>query len=247
MQNVIDEHYKRLAKDYNHYLYYSTAFIRKLTQKMIQKLKLNPNDLFVDLGGGTGMFSLDIHKQVSLKYKSLCVDPYKEMLEQIPENRHLRPLCFDALMFSRMPFEYNKVLIKEAIHHVQERDVLFSNLYERLPKEGRLLLVHVPPKLEYPIFKKALDRALNWHADPKELELQLKNGGFEVENDFIAFNHKIEKEHYFQQVRDRFMTVLSSFSDEEITEGLEEMEAKYRDKTELEFTDHFDFITAVKK
>ena len=47
-------------------------------------------------------------------------------------------------------------------------------------------------------------------------------------------------------VESRYMSVLSSFSAEEITEGLREMEEKYGALETLAFTDHFDYITAVK-
>lgn len=47
-------------------------------------------------------------------------------------------------------------------------------------------------------------------------------------------------------VESRYMSVLSSFSAEEIAEGLREMGEKYGVLETLVFTDHFDYITAVK-
>ncbi len=56
MQDVLDKHYKRLAKDYDQFLYYSPDFVRTLTQKMVEKLQLKPDDTLADIGGGTGMY-----------------------------------------------------------------------------------------------------------------------------------------------------------------------------------------------
>ncbi len=248
MKEIIDKHYKDLAQNYDKYLYYSPHFIRTLTVKMIEKLDLNENDIFVDLGGGTGMYSLDIHEQIRFKHYSYCVDAYKEMLNQIPDEakRYIKPVCMDALTFSEQSYRYNKVLIKETVHHISERERLFANLYSRLPEGGGFLLVHVPPEIQYPIFEKALQRARGWHADPDELTLQLKNAGFRVERDFIDYPHKIQKQKYFEQVRSRFMSVLTSFSEDEIKEGLTEMEQKYKDQDILVFVDHFDYLTAIK-
>jgi len=163
MKDVLDTHYTRLAKDYDDFLYYSPEFVRALTSKMIEKLQLEEDDLLVDLGCGTGMYSLEILKQVSLKQPVVGVDPYPEMLAKIPGDAPIKRLVMDGLEFSRQPGRYDKILIKETVHHIAERDELFANLYERLTPGGILLLVHVPPNVQYPLFQKALARCLDWH------------------------------------------------------------------------------------
>jgi len=247
MQEILDKHYKNFADDYDRFLLYSPEFVRKLTEKMVAMLALNADaDTLVDLGGGTGMYSIDILRQVPLKNEVLCVDAYQEMLDQIPANSRLRPVCLDAIGFSLEPRDYNKVLIKEAIHHVKERENLFRNLFAKLPAGGRLLLVHVPPELDYPIFQSALEKAKTWHADPDELESQLSRAGFRVERDSLVHRHHLRKDHYFEQIRSRFMSVLHHFSDAEMDAGLLEMEAMHGDREILAFRDHFDFILGVK-
>jgi len=245
-KDVLDKHYDRLAKQYDDFLYYSPDFVRALTSKMIQELDLKETDRFVDLGCGTGMYSLDILKQVPLQHKILGVDPYQQMLDQIPEDAPIERIAEDAYEFSAKEDTYDKVLIKETVHHIENREGLFANLYQRLSSGGRLLLVHVPPKLDYPLFEKALKKAERWHADPDELERQLKQAGFQVQRDVLDHQHKIPKAKYFQMVKNAYMSVLSSFSDEDLLEGVQEMEEKYRDRETLEFIDHFDYITGIK-
>ncbi len=248
MKDLLDKHYKNFADDYDRFLLYSPEFVRKLTVKMIEMLQLDPeSDTLVDLGGGTGMYSIDILRQVPLRNETLCVDAYQEMLDRIPEGSHLRPICLDALTFSGEAYAYNKVLVKEAIHHVTEREALFKNLFEKLPSGGRILLVHVPPELDYPIFERALEKAKGWHAHPDDLEAQMKNAGFKVERDILIHRHQLKKNHYFDQIRSRFMSVLHHFSDEEMEEGLREMEERYGDQSILEFNDRFDFVLGIKE
>jgi trans-aconitate methyltransferase len=198
-------------------------------------------------GCGTGMYSLDILKQVKLNKPILGIEPYRQMLEKIPADGHIDPILTDGLSFSKRPGSYDKILVKEAIHHIAERPELFANFYERLTPGGILLLVHVPPNVQYPLFQKALDRCLTWHADPNELTEQLQNAGFRVEHDALDFPHTIEKEHYFRMVAGCYMSALTSMSDEDLEEGLKEMEEKYKDETVLSFTDHFDYLTAIKE
>ncbi|ADE15776.1 Methyltransferase type 11 [Nitrosococcus halophilus Nc 4] len=246
MSDVIQTHYQRLAERYDNFLYYSPDFVRQLTSKMIEKLALNQDDVLVDLGCGTGIYSLDILEQVPLKNPVIGVDPFPEMLAQIPEEAPIERVAEDALDFSARPGTYNKILIKETIHHIDDRKALFKNFYQRLAPEGILLLVHVPPNVEYPLFSKALERCLNWHANPDELVSLLEDETFQVERDTLVYRHSLPKEKYFEMVASCYMSVLSSFEEEELKAGLQEMESTYADREILEFNDRFDFITAKK-
>jgi ubiquinone/menaquinone biosynthesis C-methylase UbiE len=246
INSVIHTHYTRLSQRYDAFLYYSPDFVRQQTSKMIEKLALNEGDIFVDLGCGTGMYSLDILAQIPLKNPVIGVDPFPQMLAQIPANAPIKQLAMDALTFSTRPGVYNKILMKEAIHHIDNRQTLFKNLYEHLAPGGILLLVHVPPKVEYPLFRKALERCLNWHANPDELTTLLQQEKFQVERDEFVYRHRIPKEKYFEMVKNCYMSVLSSLEPEAIQAGLQEMESTYANQEILEFNDRFDFITAKK-
>ncbi|MFQ5974368.1 MAG: class I SAM-dependent methyltransferase [Alphaproteobacteria bacterium] len=245
-QEVIREHYSRLGSRYEEYLYYSDDFVRRLTSKMIEDLDLHKEDVLVDLGGGTGMYSKDILEQVSLDNPVVLVDPFEEMLAHARDDERLECVCTDALSFSQQPRQYDKVLMKEAVHHVEDRPRLFDNVHDQLRDEGTILLVHVPPDLDYPLFEKALERSKRWQADPDELEEQLSEAGFEVERDGLDLSHRMPKETYFRMVEAQYMSVLSSFSDGELEEGLAEMAETYADTDVLEFTDRFDFIAGRK-
>ena len=244
MQSVVETHYRRLAQQYETFLYYSPDFVRQLTAKMIAMLRLRETDTLVDLGCGTGMYSLDILKQVRLQHPIVGVDPFAEMLSQMPEDAPIVRLPMDAVDFSERPGRYDKVLIKETIHHVRDKERLFRNLHERLNPGGILLLVHVPPKVQYPLFEQALRRCEQWHADPELLVRLLGEAGFRVERDSLDYPHAIPKDKYFQMVEACYMSVLSSFNEDEIREGLAEMERTYADRSMLEFVDHFDYLAA---
>jgi SAM-dependent methyltransferase len=247
MREMLREHYTRLAEKYDDFLYYSPKFVRTLTTKMIEKLALQPDDVLLDLACGTGMYSLDILKQVPLKHPVQAVDPFAEMLAAIPEGSGLTPVCMDALAYSAKRNGYTKAFMKEAVHHVDDKAQLFANVYDSLPQGGAFLLVHVPPTIQYPLFDAALERALNWHARPDELQKLLREAGFEVEHDDLSYLHSIPKMKYFAMVESQYMTVLSSFSAEELAAGLQEMKLRYADTELLEFVDHFDYITAWKR
>ena len=243
---TVAQHYRRLAAQYDEFLCYSPQFVRTLTSTMIEKLDLRESDRFVDLGCGTAMYSIDIVGQVPLSNPIIGVDPFPEMLGRIPPDAPVTRVALGAMAFSAQPGTYDKILMKEAVHHEADRAALFANLFARLAPGGRLLLVHVPPRLDYPLFDKALRRAEQWHADPGELATQLTQAGFAVDRDAVEIDHVMPRQRYFQMVESRYMSVLSSFSAEEMAEGLREMERKYSAVETLAFTDHFDYLTGIK-
>lgn len=245
-RDVLDEHYRNLADDYDEFLYYSPDFVRTLTAKMIDHLDLQKDDRLADIGCGTGIYSLDILEQIDLKHPILGVDPYPEMLAAIPDEANIEPIATTALDFSRGDRSYDKVLIKEGIHHVRNRPEFFVNIHANLPDGGRMLLVHVPPDVDYPLFKAALERCLHWHADPDELEAQLIDNGFTVDRDAVDIQHEIPTSHYLRMVENCYMSVLTSFDKDELEAGLKEMRDRYGNEDILRFVDHFDYLTAVK-
>ncbi|MDP8909343.1 MAG: class I SAM-dependent methyltransferase, partial [Chloroflexota bacterium] len=148
--------------------------------------------------------------------------------------------------FSEQPRRYDKVLIKNMVHHVDDRLSLFRNLYQRLRSGGALLLVHISPKIDYPLFEAARDRALGWHADPDELERLLGAVGFHTERDVVEWRYAVPKERYFEMVASKYISVLSSFSDDQINEGLREMKEAYSETEVLKFTEHLDYSVGYK-
>lgn len=246
-EGIITKHYLRLSGSYDDFLFYSPEFVRCLSEKMVERLRLDEDDVLVDLGGGTGMYAKDILEQVSLRHPIIVVDPFEEMLAKADSHPGLRRVLADALNFSEQPGTYDKILMKEAVHHVHDKDRLFRNLFARLPEGGIVLLVHVPPRIQYPLFRAALERSLGWHADPDDLADRLRKAGFAVERDFVHYRHRVPKAKYLDMVAARYMSLLTSFEDEEIEAGLAEMTETYAEQSMLEFTDHFDYLAAEKR
>lgn len=243
---VLEKHYQRIAQRYTDYLSYSDDFVPTLAAKMAEMLRLDETDVLVDLGGGTGIYTAALLDEVRLREPVVLVDYFAGMLEQVPEDLPVEKVQMDALAFAAEPRSYDKVLIKETIHHIDDRPLLMRRIHERLEPGGALLLVHVPPDLDYPLFERALERARSWHADPDDLETQLDATGFETQRDAIDWRHSLPKHHYFEMVANGYMSVLSSFSDDELRAGVEEMAETYADAEVLEFTDHFDFLVGYK-
>ncbi|NES93249.1 class I SAM-dependent methyltransferase, partial [Okeania sp. SIO2B9] len=81
-----------------------------------------------DIGCGTRIYSKEILNHIQLQQPIICVDPSAEMLQKIPANSRLNPVEMDGVKFSQKPGIYNKIFLKEAIHYIEEKFLLFQNL-----------------------------------------------------------------------------------------------------------------------
>ncbi len=246
MKYSIQEHYQNLAKQYDDFWGTSSHFIEFFTKKMIENLQLKSTDVLVDLGCGTGIYSKAIISQIQLENKIICVDPSDKMLSKIPSNSHYQPVVKDAIKFSQEPGEYDKILIKEMIHHIDDKEKLLQGLFNRLNEQGILLIILLPPTIEYPLFQQALSVFESVQPHYNYLVNLCENIGFETTVNFVEYAVSIPKDKYFNMVKNRYMSLLSRFNDEEINRGLTEMTEKYSNLSDLEFCDRFVFLVAKK-
>ena len=242
----IQNHYRKIAENYDDLWTYSPSFLKFIAQNIIEKLNLQFTDKLVDLGCGTGLFTKAIHNQIQLKNPIVCVDFSAKMLEQIPSNDIYKPLLMDAINFASQAEKFDKILIKEMIHHISDKPKLIANLLKRLNAGGILLLILLPPTIEYPLFESAKKRYEQLQPHYEELENLFNQVGFQTEVSFVKYPLSLDKSRYFRMVENRYMSLLSLFSDEEIRQGIREMEEKYLAQSTLEFNDVFVFIKGKK-
>lgn len=246
MSSSNQKHYQKIGNIYDDLWSYSEDYLRFMGLKIIEYLHLTSTDSLVDLGCGTGLFTQSISKQIQLNNPIICVDPSQEMLSQIPLTPQYQIKAADAITFVSETSGYNKVYMKEAIHHIDDQELLFSSLFQSLNSSGVFLLILLPPTIEYPLFNKALERYERGQPNYNNLASLLEKVGFNVSVDIVEYIQSIPKTKYLKMVENRYMSLLSFFDDQQLQEGLAEISAKYAQQSILEFPDRFVFITANK-
>lgn len=246
MNDSIQNYYRKIANIYNDLWFHSEDFVNFIVKNIVEYLNLSSADTFVDLGCGTGIYSQAILKQINLNNPILCVDRSPEMLQQLPSSNKYKTISMDAVGFSQQPGNYEKILIKELLHLINDKKLLFNNLYQRLSPNGILLIILLPSTINYPLFDAALRRYEESQPHYNDLSNILSNIGFTVDIHFVDYPLSINKSKYLNMVENRYMNVLSTFDDTQLQQGISEIKSKYCDRSVFEFSDRFVFITAKK-
>ncbi len=244
----IQNHYQQLSKNYDDLWEYSKDFVRFISENICNLLDLKSTDIFVDLGCGSGLFTKEINNQIQFTNPVICSDISSDMLAQLSNDSQYECIATDAISFSYEPRFFDKIIVKEMIHHLNkdEQESLIKNLFERLNVGGKFLLILLPPTIEYPLFEKALRKYEKLQPNYNFLVKLFKKAGFETEIDFVKYPLNISQEKYIKMVKNRYMSLLSSFSDREIQEGINEIKQKHLNQNTLYFNDIVVFITGKK-
>lgn len=247
MRNTTAEHYSRAAERYDDNWEHTGAYVQWMNERIAESLAASPGDRIADIGSGTGLFLKGLLPDVDPARPILCLDPSRAMLTQLPDDDRLRPVCASAedIAAGRVDLPYDEldaILMKEAIHHVEDIPATLRGLADRLAPGGRLLVITLPPRLDYPLFDAALDRFAARQPEPADIARAMSDARLSVEQSQREFEATVEPGHYRELVGKRWMSVLATFSDEELAAGLEEMRRKHSAATELRYTDRFAFI-----
>lgn len=235
-------HFDSIAEVFNRVWYFSDDYKDFVIKHIIDDLSLSPNDILADIGGGTGTFTSRLVNEGNLK-KGYCIEPSSAMCNEAIKLENITALCSDAHGFLAEKIPFTKILLKEVIHHISERENFWKNVYEAIPHGGKLLIITRPQYVAFPFFASAKE-AFARNQPPHELfELQLRECGFEVKTIQRSHTFTLPKESWYEMLRHRFMSDLGVFSDEEIEAGIHEINKDYPDET-IDIIDNLIFITA---
>ena len=242
-------HYNRLAASYDENWAYSPAYIAWMTRNILDRAAIRPGQVIADIGCGTGLYSREL---AAAGATVICTDPSQAMLAQLPDDPALVPARASAQDIAghriALPAErLDAIVIKEAIHHVpaSERQAVLRGLAALLAPGGRIIIVMLPGSITYPLFTAALERFESLQPDPVEMTAILSGAKLGTELSYDSYELTFEKHRYLSMVRNRYMSLLATFTDAEIERGIIEIQERHTGDW-LYFDDRFAFIRGVR-
>ena len=182
-----------------------------------------------------------------MKTNVLVVDPSPKSIEKAKEKPGLAVMLADATQFldSDQSRHYNKYLLFDCVHHISDQKYVFSQMYQRLPLNGQLLIIlYDGEKFPFPLWKEAYKKI----CQVQPLNKYLEAVGFTVVKGEEIHEYVFNKEKYFYMIRHRIYSVLEFFTDEEIEAGITEIsEVFFKDSDTVNIKDCQVIICAKKR
>lgn len=242
-------HYSRLATSYDDNWAYSPAYIAWMTSCINGRAAIRPGQVVADVGCGTGLYS---RQMAAAGATVICADPSQAMLGQLPGNSALIPVRASAEDIAQrrvmLPAgRLDAIVIKEAIHHVpaSDRQAVLRGLTGLLAPGGRVVIVMLPTRITYPLFTTALKRFESLQPDPAEIAAMLSSSGLEASLAYESYNLSLGRDRYLDMVRNRYMSLLATFTDAELERGISEIREQHPGDR-LGFADRFAFISGIR-
>ncbi|MFI1935347.1 class I SAM-dependent methyltransferase [Streptomyces sp. NPDC020330] len=239
-------HYERLADDFEESWAHSPAFVSWMNRCIGTRLGLRPQDRAADIGCGSGLYARSMAEHARTV---LCVDPSAKMLARLPATPSFVPVraSIEDLATGSVQLPHSGrldgVLAKDVIHHARDVPTALRTLAGLLAPGGRLVLVTWPLHIDYPLFDKAVEQHEQAYIDPEDMRSVLAGCGLEAEVTCERYPLSIAKEQWMAWVANRFMSLLCTFDDGELSEGLREIDARHPGPV-IEFEGRFVFTRA---
>lgn len=163
----------------------------QLPAKVIEVLKVKPNDVVADIGAGTGYFTFRIAK-AQPQAKIFAADIEKDMLAFIADESK-RQGCKNVVPLEiktakpELPEKPNLVLIVDTFHHIDDRIQYFKDLKRSLSPDCRLVIIDFTDKSPVGPPK---DHRIN----KKEVIAEFKESGFALsdEQSILPYQYYLE-------------------------------------------------------
>lgn len=245
--DVTRDHYDRLAEAFDENWAHSPEYVKWMADCIARRLKITGSDLVTDIGCGTGLYTRGLAERAATV---VCIEPSAAMLRQVPRGGNVLAVQGSAedLADGRIAVShggYDAMLLKEVLHHVADPAEVIAGLARLLKPAGRILVVMLPAKISYPLFGAALKLFEERQPDPAGIADAMRTAGLEANLTYESFPLSFPAERYLQMVRSRYMSLLSSFDNDELEAGAAEIRAAYPGEL-IEFTDTFAFVLGAK-
>mmetsp|Transcript_29371 Transcript_29371/g.80262 ORF Transcript_29371/g.80262 Transcript_29371/m.80262 type:complete len:246 (-) Transcript_29371:146-883(-) len=220
-----DTHYAAVSDVYETaWCYQNDGDFQKWLLARVQESLPTTCSALVDIGCGTANFSGALQKQSGIRVTG--VEPSAKMAAKASEHGvHVE--IQDAQSWAESGGEdvFDAMLLKEVRHHFDAPERLYPMLANRLAPGGRILLLTRPDESSgYPFPAKAHQSWQSGVKVPLTTHIEaLEVAGLTVQINENRYPVSIERAEWERLIRARFWSNLTSLSDNEIEDGLEEL------------------------
>jgi cyclopropane fatty-acyl-phospholipid synthase-like methyltransferase len=207
----------RLASDHHEWL----------ADLLIKHLALAPHHRLVDLGAGTGLMLQLLCHRIRFYNKPIAVEPDRGMLALAKQRFGVRCLESTAEDYLVSERALDRVLMKEMVHHLQDRPAFWRHLLAAMNPGGRAVVMTRPQVPGFPFFDKAMEAFVRSQPAIDRLLDEISQAGLVPEVHFVSRPISLSKERWETMLRNRFSSNLNALSDADIEQGIRETRRRF--------------------
>ena len=205
----------------------SNHYIKSFNRFLLKIIKLNSKSKILDIGCGRGKILGNLSSLLNLKKKPIGID----LVNHKDKDRRILFKKKDAMsFFLDNKKKFDLILIKQTIHLLNHHNIkkLINKCKKNLNQDGAILVFTLDPyKNRIPSFKlmrKNLNKSLQ---RDKMISKSLFKYNFNKISKKFIYKVKISKKRYLRMINDRFISTLLSMTKREISNGVQEIDAKF--------------------
>ena len=218
------DHYRFVANNYDYF--YNRRHEAQFTV-LLKHFDIQPEHKIVDIGSGTSDLAERLSEKFQLKYNVWCVEPSAEMQEVAKKKKGVFPIQKTADEFLsdlRIDQHFDRAVCVGVAHHFADPVKIYRSVEAFLSPYGVFWVVQVGEYL-YPWFTKIGNGIGAFLGERKEETASwLQLAKFDVEVSEEKVDYSVKKSQWYDMLRGRFHSTLEELSDEEIEEGIDELE-----------------------
>jgi len=206
----------------------SRQYIKNLNNFIMRQSKLNVSSEILDIGCGRGKILGDLKSKLNLQKKPIGID----LVNHKDKDKRIKFKKIDALsFFLKNKIKFDLILIKQTIHLLDLKKIkqLLHHCKKNLNQGGVILVFTLDPRNNqipnFKLMKERLNKSLI--RDKKILKMLFKEGFYRNVKKFV-FKVKITKKDYLKMIRNKFISTLLNFKNNEILDGINEINVKYK-------------------
>ena len=205
----------------------SKDYIKSFNKFLIKQVKLNSKSRILDIGCGRGKILGNLSSKLKLKLKPLGIDiiDHKDRDKRISFKKKSA-----SIFFLKNKEKFDLILIKQTIHLINIKEIkrLLNSLKRNLNQNGKILIFTLDTnKNELPTFdlmKKKLIKSLK--RDKKIMKVISDLNLVKIKKKFI-YKVKISKRDYLDMIKKRYISILLTMSEKELSKGIKQINSKY--------------------
>ena len=207
----------------------SRGYIKSFNKFLTKQVKLNSKSKILDIGCGRGKILGTLSSKLRLKYKPLGID----ITNHNDKDKRIRFKKINASnFFLNNKGKFDLILIKQTIHllNIKEIKKLLYLSKKNLSQNGKILIFTLDTdNNEIPTFNlMRIELTKSLERDKKILKLIMKL--YPCKKNKFIYRVNINKNKYSKMIKERYISTLLSFTEQDLQKGLNEINFRYKNK-----------------